>query len=461
MRVYHAGGHIVIRPARALLCGVILVSGLLGLSVLDGHPATTQAGFQDSRARPGGTVTGAAWATAPPFWLPVPPMRTRRADLAATLGPDGRIYALGGFNAVEKYLKTAEAYDEHAGTWTPIASIAVSRSAFDAVTGPDGRLYAISGYTGTTYTRAVEAYTPRLNRWVAVADTVLPHPGTGAVTGPNGRIYVMGANAGRGMAALEVYNPGDDRWIRLPDLLGTRGDFGIARGPDGRLYAIGGSPDSPYDLPVAEAYNTSTARWTRLADMPTARSALAAATGLDGRIYAIGGGPRRGAALGTVKAYNVQTGRWGTVVSLRAPRGGLKAVRGNDGRIYALGGFGGSPPSGVRGTPITSSHYLNIVEAYGPLIHATPRSVTAGSSVVLTGTNFAASATVTVTWDATPQGAVLTTGHTNRAGALLHPLRFHVPAGVRPGQYVVTAMDDRSRYPVTAPLTVSPRVSGP
>ncbi len=148
--------------------------------------------------------------------------------------------------------------------------MAVSRSAFDAVTGPDGRLYAISGYTGTMFTRAVEAYTPRLNRWVAVADTVLPHPGSGAVTGPNGRIYVMGANAGRGMAALEVYNPGDDRWTRLPDLLGARGDFGVARGPDGRLYAIGGSPDSPYDLPVAEAYNASTARWTCLADMPTA-----------------------------------------------------------------------------------------------------------------------------------------------------------------------------------------------
>ncbi len=150
----------------------------------------------------------------------------------------------------------------------------------------------------------------------------------------------------------------------------------------------------------------------------------------------------------------MQTGRWGTVVSLRAPRGGLKAVRGNDGRIYALGGFGGSPPSGVRGTPFTPSHDLNIVEAYGPLIHATPRGVTAGSSVVLTGTNFAASATVSVTWGTVLGGRALATGHTNQAGALPNPLRFHVPAGVRPGRYTVRAMDDRSRYPVTASLAV-------
>jgi len=446
--------------ARDLPCGVILISGLLGLSMLDRHPATTQPHLPDSGVQRGSAVISDGVVTGPPFWLPVAPMSTPRSDLAATLGPDGRIYALGGFNAVGKYLKTAEAYDEQAGTWAPIASMAVSRSTFDAVTGPDGRIYAISGYTGVTYTRAVEAYTPRLNRWIAVADTVLPHPGSGAVAGPDGRIYVMGANDGQGMGAVEVYSPGDDRWTRLGDLIGGRGDFGVARGPDGRLYAIGGSPGSIYDLAVAEAYNVHTAHWTSLANMPTARRALAAATGADGRIYAIGGGTAEGGPLATVEAYDVRTGRWSRVASLHTPRGGLKAVRGTDGRLYALGGAGGGPPSAVRGTPINPSDYLRVVEAYGPLLHTTPHRAAAGSSVVLTGTNFAASATVTVTWGGTPQGVALAIGHTNGAGALLHPLRFSIPAGTRPGQYVVTAKDDRSLYPVTVPLTVSVPLSG-
>ena len=37
----------------------------------------------------------------------------------------------------------------------------------------------------------------------------------------------------------------------------------------------------------------------------------------------------------------------------------------------------------------------------------------------------------------------------------VHPIRIVVLRGLRSGQYGVTAMDNRSRYPVTATLTVS------
>ena len=94
------------------------------------------------------------------------------------------------------------------------------------------------------------------------------------------------------------------------------------------------------------------------------------------------------------------------------------------------------------------------MEAYGPLIHLTPAQGAPGHAVVLTGTNFAANATVDVTWGATPGGAVLSSGHTDRAGVLPHALRVVIPLGVRPGVYQITAEDNRSRYPVTARVAV-------
>ena len=440
----------VIRPARHLLRGVILISGLLGLSVLDGHPATTQARFPDSRVQPGGsTVTSAAWATAPPFWLPIPPMRTRRAYLAAILGADRRIYALGGGNVLPNALATGEAFDTTTNTWTPIAPMTTPRLGFGLATGPGGRIYALGGSDGKHDLGSVEAYLPASKRWVEVAATGAPRLGLVAIAGPASAIYTLEENTG-----IEAYEPTTKTWTHVANLLTRRGGFAAALGPDKRLYTLGGqSDDGIYSLRVAEAYDPQTRRWLPLPDLPTERSGLAAVSAPDGRLYAMGGWQGEFSATAAVEAYDPRTRRWSTVASLHAYRAGLQAVRGPDGRLYALGGATGSSAA-VRGAPPEMSDYLAIVEAYGPLIHATLRSVTAGSSVVLTGTNFAASATVSVTWGTTPGGRVLATGYTNQAGALLHPLRFHVPAGVQPGRYTVTALDDRSRYPVTASLAV-------
>ncbi|WP_420795846.1 Kelch repeat-containing protein [Ktedonobacter racemifer] len=42
-----------------------------------------------------------------------------RTGLTAAVGPDGRIYAIGGRNASGP-LKTVEAYDPRTNTWTPL-----------------------------------------------------------------------------------------------------------------------------------------------------------------------------------------------------------------------------------------------------------------------------------------------------------------------------------------------------
>jgi hypothetical protein len=66
--------------------------------------------------------------------------------------------------------------------------------------------------------------------------------------------------------------------------------------------------------------------------------------------------------------------------------------------------------------------------------------------VTVTGSNFAANATVRV-YLGPVSGALLKTGMTNSAGALT-PITFSVP-NVAGGNTVLTVVDDRSQYPIT------------
>jgi hypothetical protein len=256
---------------------------------------------------------------------------------------------------------------------------------------------------------------------------------------------IGGTDGAHGLSEVDAYDTRTKQWRHATDLPTPRAFLGVAVGLDGRIYTMGGTPGAFYDLTSAEAYDEVTQRWVHLADLPMAREGLAAAAGADGRIYAIGGtqggGDSRGPSYSVVDAYEPQTNQWQAVAPLRTPRQYLAAVRGPDGRIYAIGGA-------------YTAAGLTTMEAYGPVIYLAPQSIPGGGTAVLTGTSFAASATVSVTWGAAPGGPLLGTGQTDKAGNLLHNIRIVIPQHVRPGQYAVTAEDNRSRYPVTAALSV-------
>ncbi len=127
------------------------------------------------------------------------------------------------------------------------------------------------------------------------------------------------------------------------------------------------------------------------------------------------------------------------VASLLALRSTAGCTLGRDGRIYAIGGQIGSTT-------------LNTVEAYGPRLTASPAVISAGALLTITGDNFAPSATVVFTFGAASSTPVAT-GITNAAGVIVGPLSFAVPA-VASGSYEVHAVDNRSRYPVRAYVTV-------
>jgi N-acetylneuraminic acid mutarotase len=86
-------------------------------------------------------------------WARLKPMPTPREGpwAVAAKGADGRsrIYALGGRDHAKpgNGLSTVEAYDPATDTWTALAPMPTYRHGFAATPGPDGRIYALGGTT--------------------------------------------------------------------------------------------------------------------------------------------------------------------------------------------------------------------------------------------------------------------------------------------------------------------------
>jgi PKD repeat protein len=276
----------------------------------------------------GSSFTADAWATAAG-------MPTAREGLAAVTGPDGRIYALGGYNGAP--LNTVEAYDPATNTWAAVAPMLNARYGLAAVAGPDGRIYALGGYNNNAgVLNTVEAYNPATNTWTAVAPMPTARYLLAAVTGLDGRIYALGGSDGASyLNTVEAYNPATNTWTTLGGMPTAREGLAAVAGPDGRIYALGGYNGGHVN--TVEAYDPAAETWTTLAGIPTARSSLAAAVGPDGRVYALGG-DNGASVLSTVEAYSPATNAWTATASMPTARNGLAAAVTPDGRIYALGG---------------------------------------------------------------------------------------------------------------------------
>jgi len=229
------------------------------------------------------------------IWNTKSPMPTGRHSLAA-VAVDGKIYAIGGYQAGRNYFRTVEEYNPIMDRWREVAQMPTARDDFAAAT-VDGKIYAIGGYRGRPL-RTVEEYNPVMDKWRKVAQMPTVRDILAAATVEE-KIYAIG---GRNtsidyLGTVEEYSPGTDRWRKVAGMPITRRQLAAAV-VDGKIYAIGGFNGSY--LRIVEEYNPSTDRWRKVADMPTARYNLAAAV-VDGKIYAIGG--YYGSHLNTVEEY--------------------------------------------------------------------------------------------------------------------------------------------------------------
>ncbi len=190
--------------------------------------------------------------------LRLKPMPTKRDDglcAVAAKGADGRvrIYAIGGRDDSKpgNGLNTVEAYDPPIETWTSMTPMPTHRHALAATLGPDGRIYAIGGTNDRVFaTDAVESYDSAKDSWTRGTPTPYGQQCAAATStpGPDGEDLVLAGWGSRHepLYSAVAYNPRTQRWRSLPPLPSARAAAGAVtlKGADGciHVYVLGGTP---------------------------------------------------------------------------------------------------------------------------------------------------------------------------------------------------------------------------
>lgn len=270
------------------------------------------------------------------------------------VGSNGKIYYFSG--------SAHQEYDPASDTWTSRLAMPSPSITLAGASGPDGRVYAFGGYP---YLYAARAYNPYTLAWSVLTSMPIGRQGHAAATTSNGRIFVTGGTSSTGypytpLNSVDEYLANGSwtsgspmptpRWSHAAVAVGTS---------DGRLYVIGGYQksdaslgdcqfDPNYILNSVEEYDPTTGIWTTKSPMRTRRTGLAAVATPDGRIFVMGGlygGPsgttsctNAGHILDTVEVYNIATNTWTFETPLNRPRYALRAAFA-DGVIYAIGGY--------------------------------------------------------------------------------------------------------------------------
>lgn len=149
-------------------------------------------------------------------WTALAPMPTARSGLAAVTGSDGRIYVMGGYSSLSAAaapLPTLEIYNPASNAWAAAAPMPIPLGLLAAAVGSDGRIYAMGGYSSGAANVApvntVEAYDPRSNTWNVAASMPTARALLAAAGGSDGRIYAIGGThiEGVGLSTVEAFTP--------------------------------------------------------------------------------------------------------------------------------------------------------------------------------------------------------------------------------------------------------------
>ena len=106
---------------------------------------------------------------------PINPLATARYLHSATLLPNGQVLVAGGIDAMGNFLSSAELYDPATGLWTPTGSLAIPRYGHIATlmtSGPNiGKVLVLGGRNASNPTlSSAELYDPNTRTWTGTAN---------------------------------------------------------------------------------------------------------------------------------------------------------------------------------------------------------------------------------------------------------------------------------------------------
>ncbi len=321
---------------QALLGLSAVVDGLGQIAVMGGFDGTNPPSHSLYLYTPGAT----AWADGASL-----PQYTR--DAAATVGVDGQVYLVGGFNGGQ-YLPMTQVYSPTRDAWSYGAPPAAALLGRSAVTLPSGPLVALGGRSWETITNDVDIYGPTL---AATPDGGAPGATT-TLTGqgftPGGVVAVAWGGVGGALPATATADTlgAVTLTLTVPPIV-TQGENTLTAQDLSASYA------------VTTSYAGSGLVWTAsLAAMPAFRERPAVAVGRDGNIYAFGGDVNL-VTQNSAYRYHPATDAWTLAATLPYTVEGAQAVALPDGRLAVLGGSTGCYFSNACGV-------YNRVSVYDP-----------------------------------------------------------------------------------------------
>src|SRR5207253_2765213 len=151
---------------------------------------------------------------------------------------NGMLYAAGGRNSGGFILGVMEQFDAAANAWTTRAPMPTARWGLGLAGAPNGKVYAIGGWNGATSLATVEEYSPTTNTWTncgtpapgnacQLLPTARSYPGAAAAF--SGKLYVIGGYvAGPALATVHEYDPAANSWAAQPAMAYARYGLGVA-----------------------------------------------------------------------------------------------------------------------------------------------------------------------------------------------------------------------------------------
>ena len=232
-----------------------------------------------------------------------------RADMpsarygAAAVAVNNKIYLFGGANTANQILNTVDVYDPATNTWASAAAMPTARCRLAAALGPDGKIYVVGGSTSSGLglsgmTAVMEVYDPVANSWSTAAPMKTTRVGLAAAAS-GGKIYAFGGYgvtpgySARYLLTVEAYDPATNTWASTASMRTGRYGLAAVTTSTGLIYLIGGKNESSVTPSSNEEYNWSANTSSYTTGLPSGQRPELAAVSMVNQgdiIYALGGG---------------------------------------------------------------------------------------------------------------------------------------------------------------------------
>ncbi|MGH9151222.1 MAG: kelch repeat-containing protein, partial [Acidimicrobiales bacterium] len=332
-------------------------------------------------------------------WVPTQPLATARSGHTATL-TGGRVLVAGGVNvavSLEESLSSAERYDPSAGTWVGAGTMVAGRLDHSATDLANGDVLMVGGYRGPRYDEddpvdaddgggpfaPAEAYRAASGTWEAVANNRIARDSHTATAVADGTVLVTGGYTATGdrlsagvspTASTEVFDPGPGSgpgsWRLARSLAIPRARHSAVALPGGRVLAVGGLGPDRGALASAELYDpgaaTGDGRWSDAGARSVPGAAATATVLAGGRCQA-----RCGDVVVAGGGSDVFGGGATTAVDLYTPPPEVAAVAPDSGPVS------GGTSVVITGTGFAAASDVRFGTQPAPFVVESPTRITA------------------------------------------------------------------------------------